>query len=161
MVDYVRIINRTLDILRADADVKNVITHFRFGNLGKDEMIAKQLPMIYVTTPENPEKDRKAFSTTTPGNAPMQEIETEFHVVVLVKGARPEDAQSKLYNIVDQVMRVMLKNTGLRKPDGTDRLCSNTKITIQRRLPEHMGAGRGTLVEGMTVRMIVITREKR
>ena len=167
---YSDFIDRILDILQADPYLKSHISEFRFGDLGdsdttegggSQEQNASSYPLCYVTTAGSPEVDRTMISTNADVNVlPGQIREWEFWAVIVTTGATPADAQRTLYDIVARATTTIEKNVRLTTPEGEDPLCMSCTIMQQRRIERF----RGTLLEGMTIRirpiMVVNYQEK-
>ena len=154
MVDYTVFLNRILEILQADQDLKKKVLEFRLGDLGdnKDsEKNARAYPLVYVTTATNPIVSRKSkYSQGDVNKLPGQVLELEFWAVVVVDGATPAKTQEQLYEVSGLVEKSLENNIQLRKPaSNSDPLCATSDIFPQRRLEKF----RGRLVEAMTVRI--------
>ena len=154
MTDYTPFLERILDILKNDTDIKAKVSEFRLGDLGdnKDsEKNARSYPLVYVTTATNPVVTKKSrYSQGDTNKLPGQVIEYEFWAIIVTDGATPAQAQTQLYKITSLVENSLENNIRLRDPaSGDDPLCITTDIFPQRRLEKY----RGHLVEAMTVRI--------
>ena len=162
--DYAATVQRILDILQADDQFSSKISEFRFGEL-PEEHNANGYPACYVTTSTNPEISREALTSTTPGKMPGQKIVTEYWIVCVASRPTSAETQKQLYELKDDIYRILEGNTQLRKKEvtdeeeeeeeeeeqqiGQDPLCAFLVLYTQGRLTKQ----RGSVVDGLTVRV--------
>ncbi len=155
--NYSSIIQRILDILKADESFSKKISEFRFGEL-PEQINANSFPACFVTPASNPEVSRDSIgSATSLGKLPAQKIVSEFWVVLVsAPKATPSDAQKQIYELKGDVITLLGKNTQLRKSDGTEPQCSSLAIHAQPRFTKQ----RGKIVDSMTVAIRTVNYTK-
>ena len=158
--NYTDTIQRILDILRDDTELKGLIAEWRFGEL-PEEYNANSYPACYVTTSQRPELSRRKLGPSPAlGKMPPQEIITEYWIVLVSSKATPADVQSEVYELTHKVTKILADNMQFRrarrlaKPDEEgdpdeqiDPKCASIEIDSIRRLTSQ----RGQMVDGMTV----------
>ena len=146
--NYSGIIQRILDLLKADTTFAKKISEFRFGEL-PEQTNANSFPACYVTPSSNPEISRESIgSARSLGRLPGQKITSEFWIVLVSSPqATPADAQKQVYELKGDIITILGKNTQLRKSDDTEPQCSSLTIHAQPRLTKQ----RGKIVDAITV----------
>ena len=158
--DYEATVQRILDILQADPDLKGMVAEWRFGHLPENAR-ANFYPAAYVTTARSPEVSRDNYGFTDGEQTGIQPVITEYWVILVSDpSVTPEDAQRTVYRMRKQVVSVIKQNMRLRPPsdseaDGGRPLSDHTHVMSTPRLTEY----EGKLVESMTVMIRVLTHE--
>ena len=141
-----------MEILKNDHDFAEQISEFRFGDIGQDGY-GNNFPLCYTSMPSNPLMYKQVYFPAYSNNTvPGYKWEHEFWAVIIVAEGTPEAAQERIYQLGHLAQKILSQNVQLRDKDGTDPLCSNSTVILQRRMESH----RGDLVESMTVRVRTI-----
>jgi len=151
---YERTIQRILDILQnVEVDSETIqlnekIAEFRFGEY-PDEVAADKYPACYVTTARKPEISREGIGPSSElGVMPLQKIVTEYWIMLLANEATAEATQKMVYDLRDDVIRILSRNTQLRRrPENDKPLCHSIDIKSIGRTDQQ----RGKLLDGINV----------
>lgn len=155
MADYAATIDRIIAILRNDATLKTLVADWRFGEL-PEQHHGNIYPIVYVTTANSPEVQRKDLSPTQDDKFAIQQIITEYYIIIVGSPKiTPEQAQRQVYNIRQNVVDVLSDNWPLKNTDGTGAISDYTQIHSQPRLTML----NGHIVAAHTIMVRVTTHE--
>lgn len=147
--NYTDIIQRIIDILKADVVFSAKVKEFRFGEL-PEKTFANSYPACYVATADNPEMSREGMAAALHIDVmPAQKIVTEFWVIFVTSPqATAAGAQKLLFDLRADVIRILSRNIKLKKPyDNTEPLCSLLEFSSVKRFTKQ----RGKVVDAMNI----------
>ena len=145
--DYTRIIERILEMMQGNPEIAKKVKEFRFGEF-PEEAAANNYPALYVTTSKRAEVGRRQITGNRSRNQKGgQIIETEFYIIVVVRGAKPSGVQKRLYEFRRLITDVMEENQQLRDGDDRDRLCDSLEVDNIGRITYQ----RGKIADGHTM----------
>lgn len=148
-IDYQPFVERIIEILKANADFAEKVSEFRVGDLPGKET-GNSYPLVYATTPPNPEVSRKIVEANdNPSRLPGEEVVLEFWCVIVVDGADPSEIQKNVYSLAYDAQKILEKNLQLLDSSSQNRLCATSRIYVQGRL-EYL---RGNVVEAAVLRV--------
>ena len=126
--NYASIIERILGMMQADATLRKKIKDFRFGEFPEDSS-ANVYPVLFVTSSKRPEVSRRQISGNRSRNQKGgQIIESEFNIIVVIRGATPAGVQKRLYEFRNRITDIMEANLQLRNDDDGNPLCDSLEV---------------------------------
>ena len=143
--NYSNVIDRILEILQNNEELKSRVASFRFGDL-PDESYGTEFPLVYVTM--SSESERRRLGPSTFNQKGPESITVEYRIVVIVNSQdEPSETQRGMYELRSIIENILRNNTQLRNAEGNDPICANLETDAVRRVAKQ----RGRLLDGLTI----------